>query len=140
MPPPFNPKIMGYSMVLWQPFTLSLTGHRILIDSLIIHNTDPHVPFEVGLFTSPPTEIEIRWDEENILTQTEPIQKQSFTWQPVRPIPYQAHDNQKRCYWAIAIGQRPLRFDIDTKKPKASTSYYQAPVEFTVTLRYLVDD
>lgn len=136
-PPPFHTKLISDTLVAWAPYVLPLISPNIVVDSLTFQNSDPDVPFEPAVFTAEAPEDGTLWDEENIMPVIKRIRKRLYTWQPVRPLPYQPRDGGKYLYGAVSIGQRPMRFDISPDKDADIWSrYYGSPVEIKIKLRY----
>ena len=59
-----------------------------------------------------------------------------YTYLPDPSLYYRDYGESNRLHVGIYIGQRPLRFDLFDEKQQAD--YYEAPVSYTITLKYRI--
>ena len=117
-------------------FELDIKANDILIENVQIRSSDPKVPYQLILFEAESPEDPTNWECEDIV-HVEQVRQRVFTYSPNAPLPYTDRNGNNQLHGGIIIGQRPFRFDISYKdNEKEWIDYYQAPVQFVITLRY----
>jgi len=124
---PFEPFALNTTCVT--PFDIPIKANAILIDMISVRTSDPGVPYSIRQFESASNEMD---DNEDMLQME--MKTQRTYMHTLNFAPYRDADASYKYHGAIELEAKPLRPD---KGPiEAENEYYNAPVEFEITLRY----
>ena len=113
--------------------TLDIEADDISIISVQVFTNDPQIKYRLMLFAIKPPDDPNDWYDEDLL-RMDMVAGRIFTYSPDSPLVYRDCNNSRKLHFAICIGQRPRRFNLEDDEQKAD--YYQAPVSYTTTLKY----
>jgi integrase len=116
------------------PFDVNLIGQPVLIESIQVRCSDVDMPYQLMVFESAATGFSTSPEDEDIV-RMESVNQRLFTYAPIRPLPYDDRDGVQQLHGGLAVGGRPLRFDL-ASDPHQSKVYYEAEVRFEITIRY----
>ena len=123
-PPPFSTR-----------FDIDLESDNVLIESIQVRSSDPEVPYRLFIFESHRIGDDFNTESEDLI-QMDYENKRVYTYSRHIPLPYSDQDRQHKLHGAISIKQRFLRFDFYGRHDRETIAYYEAPVNYTITLRY----
>ena len=119
-------------------FNIELESEDILVEGLQVRTSDPQVPYQLMLFESDPRRLSGDLSNED-LVQMNPVTQRIYTYPAGGPIRYVNRDKTMRLHGGLWINQRPLLADLFTEESKEELkAYLQAPVNFSLTLRYRI--
>ncbi len=114
-------------------FTVDIDADVVFIESIEVFTTEPRIAYRLYLFAVKAPYDPLDWEYDDLIQAPE-VKKRVYSRSLNPPLRYRNYDRTRKIYCGICMGRRPLRFDLDDEKEKED--YYEAPVTYTITLRY----
>ena len=133
-PPPYTRNGDSFSRAC---FSLEVKGQDLIIERIEAIISDPSVSYKLMLFSENPDDNNYNWKSEDFI-QMEPVNRRRFT-QQLNELHLSLSENCHQIFIGVDLFQRPINFTIedwDEENGRPSDSYFDAPVNIKVTLRY----